>query len=108
MRQRYYLAEKRSPVRELARADDSGAGLREIYASFCSPSQVAIRNEDLALLKGAFDRLPDDYRTVVTLARIVGLSHAEIAEEMGRSENAVRTLLHRALARLGWLLHRAE
>ena len=32
--------------------------------------------------------------------RLLGLSHAEIAEQMGRSENAVRLLLSRALARL--------
>jgi DNA-directed RNA polymerase specialized sigma24 family protein len=41
---------------------------------------------------------------VISLARIVGLSHAEIAKEMGRSEGAVRTLLSRALARLATLL----
>jgi RNA polymerase sigma factor (sigma-70 family) len=45
----------------------------------------------------AFDRLPDDYREVITLARIVGLSHAEIARQMGRGEGAVRMLLSRAL-----------
>ena len=44
--------------------------------------------------------LPDEYRQVILLARIVGLSHADLAREMGRSETAVRTLLHRALARL--------
>jgi RNA polymerase sigma-70 factor (ECF subfamily) len=108
MRQRYYLADKRSPARERALADEGGTQLREIYASICSPSQVAIRNEDLALLEATFDQLPDDYRKVISLAHIVGLAHAEIAEEMGRSEIAVRSLLHRALARLGWLLHRAE
>lgn len=107
MRYRFYLAEKRSPARERARADDSVVQ-REIHASFCSPSQVAIRNEDLLQLEQAFDQLPDEYGTVITHARVIGLSHAEIAQEMGRSELAVRALLHRALARLGWLLHRAK
>jgi DNA-directed RNA polymerase specialized sigma24 family protein len=34
----------------------------------------------------------------------VGLSRAEIAERMGRSEGAVRVLLHRALAQLSGML----
>jgi hypothetical protein len=39
-------------------------------------------------------------REVIALAKIAGLSRAEIGERMGRSETAVRTLLHRALADL--------
>ena len=34
------------------------------------------------------------------LSRIVGLSRAQIAEETGRTEAAIRNLLPRALARL--------
>ena len=48
-------------------------------------------------MEAAFDSLPDDYREVITLARIAGLSHAEIARQMARSESAVRMLLSRAL-----------
>jgi RNA polymerase sigma-70 factor (ECF subfamily) len=65
---------------------------------------VAIRAEDMQQLEAAFARLPEDYRQVLVSSRILGLSHGEIAEEMGRSEGAVRVLLHRALVRLGWLL----
>jgi hypothetical protein len=60
---------------------------------------------DMRRLEVVFAQLPEDYRQVITLARIVGLSHAEIAGEMGRNEGTVRVLLHRALVRLGWLLH---
>ena len=34
------------------------------------------------------------------MARFLGMSHAEIAEETGKSEVAVRKVLSRALARL--------
>ena len=65
--------------------------------------------EELERIESAFDRLPEEYREVITLARIAGLSRAEIAERMGRREGAVRTLLSRALARLAELLdERAE
>ena len=37
---------------------------------------------------------------MVLLTRVVGLSHAEVAERLGRSEGATRMLLARALALL--------
>jgi RNA polymerase sigma factor (sigma-70 family) len=58
--------------------------------------------EELERLEAAFDRLPDDYREVITLARLVGLPLAAIGRQMGgRSEGAVSMLLARALTRLG-------
>ena len=47
-----------------------------------------------------FGELPDDQREVILLARVVGLPHAIVAQEMGRTPAATRTLLSRALARL--------
>ena len=60
--------------------------------------------EDLDRDERAFKKLPDHYREVVLLARVIGLPHKDIGEMTGRSEGSVRTLLHRALARLGVLL----
>ena len=45
---------------------------------------------------------------MISLAKIVGLSHAEIATEIGKTEAASRVLLHRALARLGTVLSRKD
>ena len=59
-------------------------------------------------LESAFEHLPDEYREVLLLARIVGLSRAEIGEKMQRSENAVRSLLFRAQAKLASLLSAVE
>jgi RNA polymerase sigma-70 factor (ECF subfamily) len=108
-RQRYYLAQRRNPAREQKLAEDARLSeLNALHPSFCSPSQVAIRKEDLDQLEKFFQRLPEDYRKVITYARILGYCHAEIAAEMGKSEGTVRVLLHRALARLGWLVHEAK
>ena len=70
----------------------------------CTPSREAIAREQLGRVEQAFESLPDDYRRVITLSRIVGLSHAEIAEVLGRTPGAVKTLLNRAVVRLTSLL----
>jgi RNA polymerase sigma-70 factor (ECF subfamily) len=44
-------------------------------------------------------RLPEKYRLVLTLRELQGLSYAKIARQMGVSESAVETLLHRARRR---------
>jgi RNA polymerase sigma-70 factor (ECF subfamily) len=104
-RDRYYRAEKRDAAREQPFADDgSNADLLACYGTFCSPSQDAIAHEELARIEAAFGRLADDQREVLIQARIIGLSNAQIAEQIGRTEDAVRALLGRALARLATLL----
>jgi RNA polymerase sigma-70 factor (ECF subfamily) len=45
-------------------------------------------------------KLPDAYRKVFVLYDIQGLKHAEIAETLGITEGASKSLLHRARARL--------
>jgi len=44
--------------------------------------------------------LPPDYREAILLAKVEGLSTAEIAARMGKTREAVALLLHRALKRL--------
>jgi RNA polymerase sigma-70 factor (ECF subfamily) len=101
---------RRLRVRPLERAVAAGAAagivsgqseLLEHYATFCTPSADAAIREEVERIERAFDALGEDDREVITLARLVGLRYAEIGERMGRSEEAVRKLLARALARLG-------
>ena len=103
-RNKFYQRDKRDGAREQAIPTDpqylSGFG------SLLTPSRVAMQGEDVAQLEAAFDKLPDDYREVITLAKIVGLSHVEIGEQMDKTEGNARVLLHRALARLGMLMER--
>ncbi|MGE0144780.1 MAG: RNA polymerase sigma factor [Planctomycetota bacterium] len=73
-------------------------------ASLLTPSRVAMGREDVQRFEAAFERLTPESREVITASKLLGLSHADIALATGRSEGAVRVLLHRALARLGRLL----
>jgi RNA polymerase sigma-70 factor, ECF subfamily len=63
-----------------------------------SPSQFAIAHEAEEQVAAAFDRLTAEQREALSLFRFCGLSHAEIAKEMGKSEAAVRNLIYRAVA----------
>ena len=64
------------------------------------PVTAADRKDQLALLSGALERLSPDHREVIILARFEKLQAKEVAERMGRSENAIHLLLGRALRRL--------
>ncbi|MCE9593709.1 MAG: sigma-70 family RNA polymerase sigma factor [Planctomycetes bacterium] len=96
----------RTQKREAARVVVDEHALLEAYRSVSSPSGRAMAKEELARVEHAFDELGDDEREVITLARVVGLPHKEIAEAMGKTEGATRVLLHRALARLAEKLDR--
>jgi RNA polymerase sigma-70 factor (ECF subfamily) len=103
-RRDHWLAAKRDAMREVSFGGESDAGAEErlaiAYRSLSSPSRHAMARETIERLEAAFDDLPEDYREVVTLAKVAGLSRAEIAAQMGRSEGSVRMLLVRALAEL--------
>ena len=106
-RRNYHMSEKRGAGRAVRPAEESAErALLEAYSSFCSPSQDASVREEFSRIETAMDELSDEQREVVTLAHLVGLSRAEIAEQLGKSEGAVRMILHRGLARLGVILSR--
>ncbi len=97
--------DKRDAAREVGGLSESGiAGLGAAYARISSPSGNVLRREEVERLETAIDQLPEDQREVITLAHLVGLSRAEIGAQMGKTEEAVRSLLHRAKARLSILL----
>jgi len=57
----------------------------------------AAAREDVAAAWAAVGRLPADRRRAIVLRFVDEMSTAEIAGVLGRSENAVRVLIHRAL-----------
>jgi RNA polymerase sigma-70 factor (subfamily 1) len=69
-------------------------------ADSATPSRILMQKEGARDLLGRLDALAPDYRDVILMAKVEGLSSAEIAERMGRSREAVAVLLHRALQRL--------
>lgn len=108
-RRDYYLAQRRDAGRDRPLGgDDFGADderLLAAYHSISTPSRQAMLREEIERIEEAFEQLPEDYREVITLARIARLPRAEIAEQMGRSEGSVRMLLLRALAQLASILN---
>jgi RNA polymerase sigma-70 factor (ECF subfamily) len=92
---RFHGRDKRSPEREL----DADADLLPA-ACLLTPSVDAIGRETALALDAAMQALSEEHREVITMARIAQLPHAVIAELLGRSEEAVRQLLVRALRRL--------
>jgi RNA polymerase sigma-70 factor (ECF subfamily) len=73
-----------------------------------SPSQGAVRAEELLRLAAALTRLSEDQRQVVELHHLKGLPVAEVAEQMGRTPAAVVGLLFRGLKKLRRLLREDE
>ena len=75
-----------------------------LVAPQSSPSQRAARREHAVRLAGALARLPEDYREVIILSHLEGLSFPEVARRLGRTLDSVKNVWVRALARLRQLL----
>jgi RNA polymerase sigma-70 factor (ECF subfamily) len=65
-----------------------------------NPEQVVERWERAALLRDHIASLPSDQQEAVRLRYWEGYSTADLAQHLGRSEGAVKQLLHRALVSL--------
>jgi RNA polymerase sigma-70 factor, ECF subfamily len=104
----HWRAQKREGGREQPFPSGGDAALLRRYGSFSSPSRDAIVREEVERVERAFEELSEEQREVITLAHVVGMSRAEIAAQMERSEGAVRVLLHRSLARLTEILGPTE
>jgi RNA polymerase sigma-70 factor (ECF subfamily) len=65
-----------------------------------TPSVIMRKKEALDRLEKALDTLKPEYKEVIVLKKIEGLSHAEIAERLNKSTSSVPMLLFRAMAAL--------
>jgi RNA polymerase sigma-70 factor, ECF subfamily len=104
---RRFGTKARSVGRERSLAGDlelSASRLEGLLADQTSPSQRAVRCEELLRLAAALAGLPDDQRQVVELHHLRCLPVAEVAERMGRTKPAVVGLLFRGLKKLRELL----
>jgi RNA polymerase sigma-70 factor (ECF subfamily) len=79
-----------------------------LAAEQSSPSQQAVKNEQLLHLAAALTQLPDAQREAIVRHHLQGWSLAALARHLDRSEPAVAGLLHRGLKRLRELLHEPE
>jgi RNA polymerase sigma factor (sigma-70 family) len=105
-RARFWRRDRRDVARETAGASDSDDHVLVACRSLLTPSRVAAAREDLERVERAFATLSDEHRRVILLARVAGLSHAEVARTMDRSELATRALLSRAMAKLAIALEK--
>ncbi len=90
----YYRKKGREPVILAEFASE------EIIDSSQDIAETALLNADIDAIRQVLQDLPDDYQNVIIWRYIDGLDFTEIAELMGRTEEAVRVLLHRALKAL--------
>jgi RNA polymerase sigma-70 factor (ECF subfamily) len=65
-----------------------------------TPSVIMSKKEELDKLEKAIDELKPEYREVIILTKIDGLSYKEIADKLGKSADAIRKLVSRAMAEL--------
>jgi RNA polymerase sigma-70 factor (ECF subfamily) len=65
-----------------------------------TPSVIMSRREELAELERAIDQLKPEYKEIIILTKIEGLSYKEISERLGKSHDAVRKLVSRAILAL--------
>jgi RNA polymerase sigma-70 factor (ECF subfamily) len=106
---RHYLGTKSRDLRlERALVDELDHSSRALngglIAPQSSPSQQAVRREQAVLLADALSDLPADYREVIILRQLEGLSFPDVARRMGRTEDSVKNVWLRALARLRFTL----
>jgi RNA polymerase sigma-70 factor (ECF subfamily) len=101
---RRYGRSKRDAALErslLASVDESSVRLEAaLEADQTSPSQQLIRQEQLLALGEALQALPEDQRRVIELHHLDGLSLADVARRLGRSQASVAGLLRRGLRTL--------
>jgi RNA polymerase sigma-70 factor (ECF subfamily) len=65
-----------------------------------TPSVIMSRKEEFDELAKAMDELKPEYKEVILLTKIEGLSYKEISDNLGKSSEAVRKLVSRAMTAL--------
>jgi RNA polymerase sigma-70 factor, ECF subfamily len=101
-RAKYHGRDRRDVGKEVA-IPDAGPGadaLLACYATIATPSRHAAAREELTRFEEAVLELPENQRDAVTMSRLMGLSYAQVADQMGLTESAVRGLVARGLAAL--------
>lgn len=91
----YHQRQRRDAARDVAVDDDS-----PIAAASRSALTRVIQSEEAKRLEEAIESLPPEQREVIVLRKFEELPFAEIGRRMGRSDDACRMLLARAMTAL--------
>lgn len=70
--------------------------LEQLSEGDINPEKFAIRSEEAGMIRAAIQKLPPQYRIVLVLRDMEGLSDEEVAEITGLRAGTVRVRLHRA------------
>jgi RNA polymerase sigma-70 factor, ECF subfamily len=81
---------------QLPGLDANGRHFRPMEDWSARVDDIALQGELRAVLTGAIDRLPPDYRTALVMHDVEGLPNPEIAETLGISLPAVKSRVHRS------------
>lgn len=76
----------------------------EVRSGEARPESTVVQNEQNAWLKNAIGELKEEHQHILLCRFVIGLSHAETAVVMERSEGAVRILQLRAIEALRKIL----
>ena len=105
---RRFKAKKRAAeqeVRMFGGADASQGGvINMLVASITSPSMAFSRKQKEARLWESLRSLPEDQQQALTMRYVQNLSSKQIAEQLGKSDGAVRVMLTRATKKLEQLM----
>jgi RNA polymerase sigma-70 factor (ECF subfamily) len=98
-------ADKRDIRKEIPLHDDASTSRDDRArvlepARNTTPSVILSKREELDKLEKAIDKLKPEYREVIVLAKIDGLSYKEIGSRLGKSADAAGHLLLRAMVSL--------
>ena len=96
-RVRYQDRERRAGEEVPFRSASNPAGPEP--ADTKTPSRLFAQQQAVERLLARLDTLPEDYRQALILAKIEGLTTAEMAERLGKSREAVALLVYRATKR---------
>jgi RNA polymerase sigma-70 factor (ECF subfamily) len=98
-------ADKRDIRKEIPLKDNErpsqGSFIRDFApADSTTPSMIISKREELDRLEKAMDKLKPEYKEVISLTKIEGLSYEEVGKRLSKSSDAVRMLLARAMVEL--------
>ncbi len=97
-RVRYRNRERRAGEEVSFRSESNPLGPEP--ADSQTPSRLFAQQEAVERLLGRLAALPDNYREAILMAKIEGLTIAEMSERLGKPREAVSLLVFRAVKRL--------
>ncbi len=83
------------------REDEDGRTMDEPVSQMAGAEETLKKRQEVALLRRALERLPDDKREVLVLSRFQNLAYGEIAVILGCEVGAVKVRVYRATRALG-------